>query len=63
MVNTGFGGGKEGEEKKCLPFERLKHSCAYGTETDMQYICGSEILWAGAMRKIMSEKASGGGWR
>lgn len=58
----GFGRGKEGEEeKKSLPFECFKHSCAFSTETDMQWACGIEISWAGATRKIVSAKAPGGG--
>ena len=58
----GFGTGKEGRrgKKKSLPFACLKHSCAFSTETDMQYVCGIKISRAGATRKIVSAKAPGG---
>ena len=58
-----MGEARKERRKKCLPLECLKHSDAYSTETDMQYICGIKISWAGAIGKIMSEKAPGGGRR
>lgn len=63
-VKIGFWEG-EGRRrgKKSLPFECFKHSCAFSTETDMQWACGIEISWAGATRKIVSAKAPGGGGR
>lgn len=42
---------------------RFKAHYAYSTETDLQYSCGIKISWAGAIRKILSEKAPGGGRR
>lgn len=55
--------GRRRGKKKSLPFECFKHSCAFSTETDMQWACGIEISWAGATRKIVSAKAPGGGGR
>lgn len=55
--------GRRRGKKKSLPFECLKHSCAFSTETDMQYVCGIKISRAGATRKIVSAKAPGGGRR
>lgn len=57
----GLGRGKKGEEeKKGLPSECFKHSCADRTETGMQRVCGIKISWVGAIRRIVSEKAPGG---